>query len=97
MAYRNPIIMQFLGLNMDEDEQKYRMGMMENVPSTADFGQARPSPHGVPQYAAQDVPPVDIGNMPGLTLAQGQPQTTNLMKISSRLAPRHLIQRRRFG
>ena len=59
--------------------------------------QAKPGRYGVSQYAAQDVPPVNIGNMPGLTLAQGQPQTTNLMNISSRLAPRHLIQRRRFG
>ena len=59
--------------------------------------QAESGRYGVPQYAAQDVPPVNIGNMPGLTLAQGQPQTTNLMNISSRLAPRHLIQRRRFG
>ena len=89
MTYRNPIIMQFLGLNMGEDEQKYRMGMMENVPSTADFGQARPSPHGVPQYAAQDRPVVDIGNMPGTSLAQGQPQYANLMNIRNRLAPRY--------
>ena len=31
MARQN-IIQQWLGLNMDEDEQKYRMGMMENAP-----------------------------------------------------------------
>ena len=89
MASRNPIIMQFLGLNMDEDEQKYRMGMMENVQSTADFGQATPRSSGVAQYAAQDVPPVDIGNMPGTSLAQGQPQYANLMNIRNRLAPRY--------
>ena len=93
----SPIIMQFLGLNMGEDEQKYRMGMMENVQSTADFGQAKPGSYGVPQYAAQDVPPVDIGNMPGTSLAQGQPQQTSLMNIGSTLAPLHLRQRRRFG
>tara|TARA_Y100000310_G_C20264689_1_gene615260 strand:+ start:88 stop:363 length:276 start_codon:yes stop_codon:yes gene_type:complete len=90
MAYRNPIIQQWLGLNMDEDEQKYRMGMMENVRSPADFGQARPSPHGRGQYAAQDRPVVDLANMPGLTLAQGQPQYANLMNIRSRLPRRYL-------
>ena len=63
--------------------------MMENVPSTADFGQARPSPHGVPQYAAQDRPVVDLGNMPGHTLAQGQPQYVDLMNIRSRLPRRY--------
>ena len=66
-------------------------------PLPSPLGDAAPGRYGVPQYAAQDVPPVNIGTMPGLTLAQGQPQTTNLMNISSRLAPRHLIQRRRFG
>tara|TARA_R100001086_G_C11705069_1_gene222458 strand:- start:317 stop:592 length:276 start_codon:yes stop_codon:yes gene_type:complete len=86
MATKN-IIQQFLGLNMDEDERKYRMGLMENVKSPADFGQARPGSYGRGQYAAQDVPPVNIGNMPGLTLAQGQPQYANLMNIKNRLAP----------
>jgi hypothetical protein len=89
MTSRNPIIMQFLGLNMGEDEQKYRMGMMENAQSTSDFGQATPRSSGVAQYAAQDVPPVDIGNMPGTSLAQGQPQYANLMNIRNRLAPRY--------
>ena len=89
MASRNPIIMQFLGLNMGEDEQKYRMGMMENVQSPSDFGQASPTSSGVAQYAAQDVPPVDIGNMPGTSLAQGQPQYASLMNIRNRLAPRY--------
>ena len=88
MAYQN-IIQQFLGLNMGEDDRKYRMGMMENVQSTADFGQATPRSSGVAQYAAQDVPPVDIGNMPGTSLAQGQPQYANLMNIRNRLAPRY--------
>jgi hypothetical protein len=90
MAYRNPIIQQWLGLNMDEDEQKYRMGMMENVRSPADFGQARPGSYGRGQYAAQDRPVVDMGNMPGPTLAQGQPQYANLMNIRSRLPRRYL-------
>ena len=90
MAAKN-IIQQFLGLNWDEDDLKYKMGLMENVKSTADFGQARPGSYGVAQYAAQDVPPVDIGNMPGPTLAQGQPQYANLMNIRSRLPRRRLL------
>ena len=97
MASRNPLILKLLGLNLDEDELKFRQTMMGNVQSTADFGQARPSPHGVAQYAAQDRPVVDTGNMPGRTLDQGQPQTTSLMNIGSTLPPLHLIQRRRFG
>ena len=88
MAAKN-IIQQFLGLNMDEDERKYRMGLMENVKSPADFGQARPGSYGVSQYAAQDRPVVDLGNMPGLTLAQGQPQYVDLMNIRSRLPRRY--------
>ena len=89
MASRNPIIMQFLGLNMGEDDRKYRMGMMENVPSTSDFGPASPTSSGVPQYPAQDKPVVDIGNMPSPFLTQGQPQYANLMNIKNRLAPRY--------
>ena len=88
MAAKN-IIQQFLGLNMDEDERKYRMGLMENVKSPADFGQARPGSYGRGQYAAQDRPVVDLGNMPGTSLAQGQPQYANLMNIRNRLAPRY--------
>ena len=78
--------------------QQDLQGAQEMFRVTGEGGiQAKPGRYGVSQYAAQDVPPVNIGNMPGLTLAQGQPQTTNLMNISSRLAPRHLIPRRRFG
>ena len=51
--------------------------------------QAKHGRYGVSQYAAQDVPPVDIGNMPGTSLAQGQPQYANLMNIRNRLAPRY--------
>ena len=90
MASRNPLILKLLGLNLEEDELKFRQTMMGNVQSTADFGQARPGSYGVAQYAAQDVPPVNIGNMPGLTLAQGQPQYANLMNIRSRLPRRYL-------
>ena len=86
MAAKN-IIQQFLGLNWDEDDLKYKMGLMENVKSTADFGQARPGSYGVAQYASQDRPPVDIGNMPSPFLTQGQPQYANLMNIKNRLAP----------
>ena len=86
MAAKN-IIQQFLGLNWDEDDLKYKMGLMENVKSTADFGQARPQPHGVGQYQAKDVPPVNVGNMPSPFLTQGQPQYANLMNIKNRLAP----------
>ena len=86
MAAKN-IIQQFLGLNWDEDDLKYKMGLMENVKSTADFGQARPQPHGVGQYQAKDVPVVNTGNMPSPFLTQGQPQYANLMNIKNRLAP----------
>jgi len=86
MAAKN-IIQQFLGLNMDEDERKYRMGLMENVKSPADFGQARPGSYGRGQYAAQDRPVVNTGNMPSPFLTQGQPQYANLMNIRNRLAP----------
>ena len=89
MASRNPLILKLLGLNLEEDELKFRQTMMGNVQSTADFGQARPQPHGVGQYQAQDRPVVDLGSMPGLTLAQGQPQYANLMNIRNRLAPRY--------
>ena len=50
---------------------------------------ARPGTSGMPQYAAQDRPVVDIGNMPGGYLTQGQPQYANLMNIRNRLAPRY--------
>ena len=90
MATKN-IIHQFLGLNWDEDDLKYKMGLMENVKSTADFGQARPESYGRSQYAAQDRPVVDLANMPGPTLAQGQPQYANLMNIRSRLPRRRLL------
>ena len=63
----------------------------------SNLGPASPRSSGVPQYAAQDRPVVDTGNMPGRTLDQGQPQTTSLMNIGSTLPPLHLIQRRRFG
>jgi len=86
MAAKN-IIQQLLGLNFNEDELKYRQAMMENVKSTADFGQARPQPHGVAQYPAQDVSPVNVGSMPSPFLTQGQPQYANLMNIKNRLAP----------
>ena len=52
--------------------------------------EARPGRYGVTQYAAQDRPVVDLANMPGLTLAQGQPQYANLMNIRSRLPRRYL-------
>jgi len=89
MASRNPLILKLLGLNLEEDELKFRQTMMGNVQSTADFGQARPGSYGRGQYAAQDRPVVDLGNMPGLTLAQGQPQYANLMNIRSRLPRRY--------
>ena len=85
------MVQDWFGLNWDEDDLKYKTALMENVQSTADFGQARPGSYGVAQYAAQDVPPVDIGNMPGPTLAQGQPQYANLMNIRSRLPRRRLL------
>ena len=88
MASRN-YVQQWLGLNWDEDEMKYRQAMMENVRSPADFGQARPGSYGRGQYAAQDRPVVDMGNMPGRYLTQGQPQYANLMNIKNRLAPRY--------
>ena len=91
MASRNPLILKLLGLNWDQDELKFRQTMMGNVQSTADFGQARPGSYGRGQYAAQDRPVVDLGNMPGLTLAQGQPQYINLMNIRSRLPRRFLL------
>jgi hypothetical protein len=89
MASRNPLILKLLGLNLEEDELKFRQTMMGNVQSTADFGQARPGSYGRGQYAAQDRPVVDLGNMPGLTLAQGQPQYVDLMNIRSRLPRRY--------
>ena len=91
MASRNPLILKLLGLNLDEDELKFRQTMMGNVQSTADFGQARPGSYGRGQYAAQDRPVVDMANMPGLTLAQSQPQYVNLMNIRSRLPRRFLL------
>ena len=87
----NQAVQDWFGLNWDEDDLKYKLALMENVKSTADFGQAKPGRYGVPQYFAKDRPPVDIGNMPGLTLAQGQPQYTNLMNIRSRLPRRRLL------
>jgi hypothetical protein len=51
--------------------------------------EARPGSYGRGQYAAQDRPVVDLGNMPGLTLAQGQPQYVDLMNIRSRLPRRY--------
>ena len=53
--------------------------------------EARPASYGVGQYAAQDRPVVDMANMPGPTLAQGQPQYANLMNIRSRLPRRRLL------
>ena len=55
----------------------------------SNLGPASPRSSGVGQYAAQDRPVVDIGNMPGTSLAQGQPQYANLMNIRNRLAPRY--------
>ena len=49
--------------------------------------EARPGSYGRGQYAAQDVPPVNVGNMPSPFLTQGQPQYANLMNIKNRLAP----------
>ena len=66
-------------------------------PFPSPLGDARPGSYGRGQYAAQDRPVVNPANMPGRTLAQGQPQTTNLMNIGSTLPPLHLRQRRRFG
>ena len=57
----------------------------------SELGPAAPRSRGVTQYAAQDRPVVDIGNMPGPTLAQGQPQYANLMNIRSRLPRRRLL------
>jgi len=51
--------------------------------------EARPGSYGRGQYAAQDVPPVNVGNMPSPFLTQGQPQYANLMNIKNRLAPRY--------
>jgi hypothetical protein len=69
----------------------------EGGPFPSPFGDAKPGSYGSAQYAAQDRPVVDPANMPGRTLAQGQPQTTSLMNIGSTLPPLHLRQRRRFG
>ena len=66
-------------------------------PFPSPLGDATPGRYGVPQYFAKDRPVVNPANMPGRTLAQGQPQTTNLMNIGSTLPPLHLMQRRRFG
>ena len=57
----------------------------------SNLGPASPRSSGVGQYVAQDRPVVDMANMPGLTLAQGQPQYTNLMNIRSRLPRRRLL------
>ena len=81
------IISDWLNLNLTEDKRKAMMGHMEDVRSPADFGQARPQPHGVGQYQAQDRPVVNTGNMPSPFLTQGQPQYANLMNIKNRLAP----------
>ena len=71
--------------------QQDLQGAQEMFRVTGEGGiKAQPGRYGVPQYAAQDVPPVNIGNMPGLTLAQGQPQQTSLMNIISRLPRRYL-------
>ena len=55
----------------------------------SELSPAAPRSSGVGQYAAQDRPVVDLGNMPGLTLAQGQPQYVDLMNIRSRLPRRY--------
>ena len=57
----------------------------------SELGPAAPRSSGVGQYAAQDRPVVDMANMPGLTLAQGQPQYVDLMNIRSRLPRRRLL------
>ncbi len=57
----------------------------------SELGPAAPRSSGVGQYAAQDRPVVDMANMPGPTLAQGQPQYVNLMNIRSRLPRRRLL------
>ena len=57
----------------------------------SNLGPAAPRSSGVGQYAAQDRPVVDMANMPGLTLAQGQPQYVDLMNIRSRLPRRRLL------
>ena len=57
----------------------------------SNLGPAAPRSSGVGQYAAQDRPVVDMANMPGLTLAQGQPQYVDLMNIRSRLPRRFLL------
>ena len=57
----------------------------------SELGPAAPHSSGVGQYAAQDRPVVDMANMPGPTLAQGQPQYVNLMNIRSRLPRRRLL------
>ena len=57
----------------------------------SNLGPAAPRSSGVGQYAAQDRPVVDMANMPGPTLAQGQPQYVDLMNIRSRLPRRRLL------
>ena len=57
----------------------------------SNLGPAAPRSSGVGQYAAQDRPGVDMANMPGPTLAQGQPQYVDLMNIRSRLPRRRLL------
>ena len=57
----------------------------------SELSPAAPRSSGVGQYAAQDRPVVDMANMPGLTLAQGQPQYVDLMNIRSRLPRRRLL------
>ena len=62
----------------------------EGGPFPSPLGDARPGRYGVPQYFAKDRPVVNPANMPGPTLAQGQPQQTSLMNIISRLPRRYL-------
>ena len=57
----------------------------------SELSPAAPRSSGVGQYAAQDRPVVDMANMPGLALDQGQPQYVNLMNIRSRLPRRFLL------
>ena len=57
----------------------------------SELSPAAPRSRGVGQYAAQYRPVVDMANMPGLALDQGQPQYVNLMNIRSRLPRRFLL------
>ena len=76
---------------MDEDRLLAMQELFKMVGQGGMFPtpEARPGTSGVPQYAAQDVPPVNVGNMPNPFLTQGQPQYANLMNIKNRLAPRY--------